>query len=73
MIRAPCERTPFASLALVPSFDPLLKNIAPCRAAGPEKPEAYSLTYGEDYSGTSTTRMVADRSPQSKGQRRIGS
>jgi hypothetical protein len=29
-----------------------------------EKPEAYSLEYGEDVFEPSTTQMVADRSPQ---------
>ena len=35
-----------------------------CEAAGAEKPEAYSLEYVEDFFGSSTTQMVADRSPQ---------
>jgi hypothetical protein len=37
---------------------------ARCEAAGPEKPEVYSLEYIEDFFGPSTTQMVADRSPQ---------
>jgi hypothetical protein len=36
----------------------------PCEAARPEKSEAYSLEYVEDFSGPRTTQMVADRSPQ---------
>jgi hypothetical protein len=36
----------------------------PCEAARPEKPEAYSPEYVEDFSGPRTTQMVADRSPQ---------
>ena len=36
---------------------------ARCEAAGPEKPEVYSLEYIEDVFGPSTTQMVADRSP----------
>jgi hypothetical protein len=34
------------------------------RAAGPEKPEAYSLEYVEDFFGPSTMQMVAPHSPQ---------
>ena len=37
---------------------------ARCEAAGPEKPEVYSLEYIEDFFWPSTTQMVADRSPQ---------
>jgi len=37
---------------------------ARCEAAGPEKPEAYSLEYVEDFFGPRTMQMVADRSPQ---------
>jgi hypothetical protein len=37
---------------------------ARCEAAGPEKPEEYSLEYIEDFFGPSTTQMLADRSPQ---------
>ncbi len=36
---------------------------ARCEAAGPEKPEVYSLEYIEDFFGPSTTQMAADRSP----------
>jgi hypothetical protein len=36
---------------------------AGCEAAGPEKPEVYSLGYIEDFSGPRTTQMVADHSP----------
>jgi hypothetical protein len=36
---------------------------ASCEAAGPEKPEVYSLEYIEDYFGPRTTQMAADRSP----------
>jgi len=36
---------------------------AGCEAAGPEKPEVYSLEYIEDFSGPRTTQMVADHSP----------
>ena len=39
-------------------------DAARCEAAGPEKPEAYSLGYIEDFFGPSTTQMVADLSPQ---------
>jgi len=35
-----------------------------CKAAGPEKPEVYSLEYIEDFFGPRTTQMVAGRSPQ---------
>jgi hypothetical protein len=35
-----------------------------CEAAGPEKPEVYSLEYSEDFFEPSTTQMIADRSPQ---------
>jgi hypothetical protein len=35
-----------------------------CKAAGPEKPEAYSLEYAEDFSGLRTMQMGADHSPQ---------
>ena len=34
------------------------------RAAGREKPEAYSLEYVEDFFWPRTTQMVADPSPQ---------
>ena len=34
-----------------------------CKAAGSEKPEAYSLKYLEDFFEPRTTQMVADRSP----------
>jgi hypothetical protein len=37
---------------------------ARCKAAGPEKPEAYSLEYVEDFFGLRTTQMVANHSPQ---------
>ncbi len=37
---------------------------ARCEAAGSEKLEAYSLDYVEDFSGPSTTQIVADHSPQ---------
>jgi hypothetical protein len=41
------------------------KEVRPrCEAAGPEKPEVYSLEYIEDFFGTSTTQMAVDRSPQ---------
>ncbi len=36
---------------------------ARCEAAGPEKPEVYSLEYIEDFFGPRTTQMAADRSP----------
>jgi hypothetical protein len=39
-------------------------DAARCEAAGPEKPEVYSLEYIEDFFGPRTTQMVADRSPQ---------
>ena len=35
-----------------------------CKAAGPEKPDAYSLEYVEDFFGPRTTQMVVDRLPQ---------
>lgn len=35
-----------------------------CKARGSEKPEAYSLQYGEDFFGPRTTQMGVDRSPQ---------
>jgi hypothetical protein len=34
-----------------------------CGAAGPEKPEAYSLEYVEDFSGPRTKQMLVDHSP----------
>jgi hypothetical protein len=34
------------------------------QAAGPEKPETYSLEYVEDFSGLRTMQMGADHSPQ---------
>jgi len=34
------------------------------RGAGPEKPEAYSLEYLEDFFWPKTTQMIVDRSPQ---------
>ncbi len=40
------------------------RGAARCEAAGPEKPEAYSLEYVEDFFWPRTTQMVADRSPQ---------
>jgi hypothetical protein len=39
-------------------------GVARCEAAGLEKPEAYSLEYGEDFFLPRTTQMVSDRSPQ---------
>ena len=36
---------------------------ARCEAAGPEKPEVYSLEFIEDFFGSSRTQMAADRSP----------
>ena len=39
-------------------------DAARCKAASPEKPEAYSLEYVEDFFGMRTMRMVADHSPQ---------
>ena len=36
---------------------------ARCEAAGPEKPEVYSLEYIEDFFGPRTTQMAANRSP----------
>jgi hypothetical protein len=35
-----------------------------CEAAGPKKPEAYSLEYGDDFFGLRTTQVLADRLPQ---------
>jgi hypothetical protein len=35
--------------------------------AGPEKPEAYSLEYGEDFSAPRTMQMLVHHSPQEKG------
>ena len=40
------------------------RDAARCEAAGLEKPEAYSLEYGEDFFLPRTTQMVSDRSPQ---------
>jgi hypothetical protein len=40
------------------------RRSARCEAADPEKPEAYSLEYVEDFFGPSTTQMAADCSPQ---------
>jgi hypothetical protein len=41
------------------------KEVRPrCEAAGPGKPEAYSLEYVEDFFRTSTTQLVVDHSPQ---------
>jgi len=40
------------------------RGAARCEASGPEKPEAYSLEYVEDFFGSRTTQMVTDRSPQ---------
>ena len=37
--------------------------MARCEAAGPEKPEAYSLEYVEDFFLPRTTQMVEDRLP----------
>ena len=37
---------------------------AKCEAAGPEKPEVYSLEYIEDFFVPRTTQMVVDHSPQ---------
>jgi hypothetical protein len=34
------------------------------RGRSPEKPEAYSLEYVEDFFGQRTTQMFVDRSPQ---------
>lgn len=39
---------------------------ARCEAAGPEKPEVYSLEYIEDIFGPRTMQMAVDRSPQQK-------
>jgi hypothetical protein len=36
---------------------------ARCEAAGPEKPEVYSLEYIEDFFRPRTTQMAGDRSP----------
>jgi hypothetical protein len=45
-----------------------------CEAAGPEKPEAYSLLeYVEDFFGPRTTQMLADRLPQENGITRTDS
>ena len=40
------------------------RGAARCEAAGPKKPEAYSLQYGEVFVRPKTTQMVANRSPQ---------
>jgi hypothetical protein len=40
------------------------RAVGRCKAAGPKKPEAYSLQYVEDFLGPRTTQMPADRLPQ---------
>ena len=58
--------TSFCRLGACPTL-PFVTRRRKCgqmEAAGPEKPEVYSLEYMEDFSGPSTTQMVADRSPQ---------
>ena len=40
------------------------RRACPHMQAGPEKPEAYSLEYGEDFSGPRTKQMPGHRSPQ---------
>ena len=47
--------------------------LAAPKAAGSEKPEAYSLEYVEDFFEPRTTQMLADRSPQQNGIARTGS
>ena len=38
-----------------------------CGATGREKPEAYSLEYGEDFSAPRTMQMLAHHSPKQRG------
>ena len=40
------------------------RSVSRCATAGPEKPEAYSLEYVEDFSGPRTKQMLVHRSPQ---------
>jgi hypothetical protein len=44
---------------------------ARCEAAGPEKLEAYSPEYVEDFSGPTTTKIVADHSPYAINERSV--
>ena len=42
-------------------------------AAGSQKPEAYSLEYGEDFFGPRTKQMLPDRLLHKNGMTRIAS
>jgi len=61
-----CTRPPTGRLEACPTLPSWRGegDATRCEAAGPEKPEVYSLEYIEDFFGPSTTQKVADRSPQ---------